>query len=199
VQFNQMGMGGADPNGRDLFYDGNGSDNCFSDNEGVKATFPADGSTFAACPFKGANAFSSDAQGQAVNWALDKDHEKDWIRGAHVAKAGLTPLEHYTKPAKAASAQAAAAPVKRTITVEDYFYTPAKLTVPRGSTITWRWPSGGGDSHDVELLKGPKGVKPFASDIATSGYKYKRKLTKAGTYVFDCSLHNEMTLQIKVR
>src|SRR4051795_11785415 len=73
VQFNQLGMGGADPNGRDLFYDGNGTGNCFSDNEGVKSTFPADASTFAACPFEGANAFNADAQAQAVNWAVDPD------------------------------------------------------------------------------------------------------------------------------
>ena len=61
--------------------------------------FPADGSTFAACPFSGANTFSSGAQQQAVSWAVGADHEAaDWIRGPHVAKAGLTPLEHYTPP-----------------------------------------------------------------------------------------------------
>src|SRR4051794_24969644 len=194
VRFNKMGMGGADPNGRDLFYDGNGSGNCFSDNEGVKTTFPADGSTFAACPFTGANAFDAEAQQQAVSWAVDADHESDWIRGPHVAKPGLTPLEHYAKPARAARAG-----VKRTIVVRDYFYAPSKLTVPRGTTLTWRWPSGGGDSHDVELLKGPKGAGSIASDIATSGYAFKRRLTKPGTYVFDCSLHPEMAMTVKVR
>src|SRR4051795_10889442 len=100
VQFNQMGMDGADPNGRDLFYDGNGSGNCFSDNPGAKVTFPADASTFAACPFTGANTFNADAQQQAVSWAVDPDHERDWVRGPHVAKSGLSPLEHYTTPAR---------------------------------------------------------------------------------------------------
>ena len=61
-QFNQFGLDGTDPNGRDLFYDGNGTGNCFSDNTGAQVTFPADGSTFAACPFTGANAFNADAQ-----------------------------------------------------------------------------------------------------------------------------------------
>jgi plastocyanin len=196
VQFNQMGMGGADPNGRDLFYDGNGSGNCFSDNEGVQKTFPEDGSTFAACPFNGANAFNADVQSQAVNWAVAADHESDWIRGPHVAKPGITPLEHYTKAARAGAARTAP---KRTVEVRDYYYAPAKLTVARGTTIRWTWPSGGGDSHDVELVKGPKGVRTFASGIANTGYAFRRKLTRPGTYVFDCSLHPEMAMQVKVR
>src|SRR3954470_6618349 len=202
VRFNQMGMNGADPNGRDLFYDGNGSGNCFSDNDGVKATFPSDASTFAACPFAGANTFSAEAQQKAVGWALDADHEKDFIRGPHVAKKGLTPMVRYTKPARASRAgirALASAAARRTIVIRDYFYTPAKLTVNRGTTLVWRWPEGGGDAHDVELTRGPKGVRPFASDIANTGYAFKRRLTKPGTYTFDCSLHPEMAMQVKVR
>jgi plastocyanin len=198
VRFNQMGMGGADPNGRDLFYDGNGTGNCFSDNEGVRSTFPADGSTFAACPFGGANTFDAKAQQQAASWAIDPDHEKDWVRGPHVAKAGVTPLEHYVAPRRIRAASAATR-AKRTVEVADYYYAPAKLTVKPGTTITWRWPSGGGDSHDVELVSAPKGVKLFASDLANTGYTYKRRLTKPGRYVIGCSLHDEMSMQIRVR
>src|SRR3954447_8213956 len=127
IQFNQLGVGGADPNGRDLFYDGNGSGNCFSDNAGAKVLFPADGSTFAACPFTGANTFNADAQQQAVSWAVDADHESDWIRGPHVAKPGLTPLEHYTTPARSkragvrATAVASKAAARRTVEIRDYY------------------------------------------------------------------------------
>src|SRR5207302_11099770 len=116
VQFNQMGAAGADPNGRDLFYDGNGTGNCFSDNEGVQSVFPADGPTFAPCPFSGANTFDGDAQQQAAGWAVGPDHEQGWIPGPHVPKAGITPLVHWTK-ATAGPAQAARAGVRRTIQV----------------------------------------------------------------------------------
>jgi hypothetical protein len=93
---NELGLGGTDLNGRDLFYDGNGTDNCWGPNTGVATTFPADGSTFVACPFSGPNAFSSAAQGEAVNWTVgDPTHEANWIRHDHAAKAGFTPLEHY--------------------------------------------------------------------------------------------------------
>jgi plastocyanin len=85
------------------------------------------------------------------------------------------------------------------VEVGDYFYAPAKLTVKRGTTVTWRWPSGGGDSHDVELTRAPKGVRPFVSDIATAGYSFRRRLTKPGSYTFTCSLHDEMSMRIRVR
>ena len=98
---NAFGLGGTDHNGRDLFYDGNGQDNCISDNTGVEVTVPADGSTFAPCGasgFTGANAFSAAAQGQAVAWtAGDPTHEANWVRNPHAAKPGYTPLEHYVK------------------------------------------------------------------------------------------------------
>jgi hypothetical protein len=95
VRENAFGLGGTDLNGRDLFYDGNGSDNCFGPNEGVQSTFPADASTMTPCPFTGPNAFSADAQTEAVSWAVDGTHEAHWIKHPHASKAGYIPLEDY--------------------------------------------------------------------------------------------------------
>jgi len=98
VHDNQFGLGGADLNGRELFYDGSGTDNCFGPNDGVVNTEPADGSTFAPCPFTGPNAFNQAAQDQAISWDVgDPTHEAFWIRHPHAPKPGLTPLEHYKK------------------------------------------------------------------------------------------------------
>jgi Right handed beta helix region len=97
VHDNHFGLGGADLNGRELFYDGSGTDNCFGPNDGVTTTTPADGSTFAPCAFTGANAFNQAAQTEAINWSLDPTHEANWLKHPHAAKAGFTPLEHYKK------------------------------------------------------------------------------------------------------
>jgi hypothetical protein len=98
VRDNQFGLGGADLNGRELFYDGSGANNCFGPNVGVQTTTPADGSTFAACPFTGANAFNGPAQAEAVDWtAGDPTHVKFWIRHPHAPKNGYTPMERYKK------------------------------------------------------------------------------------------------------
>jgi hypothetical protein len=93
---NAFGLNGTDVNGHDLVYDGNGSNNCFAGNTGVQTTMPADASTMPqACPFAGANAFSSQVQQEIVSWALDGTHEKFWVKHPHPPQAGLVPLEHY--------------------------------------------------------------------------------------------------------
>jgi hypothetical protein len=92
---NQFGLNGTDLNGRDITYDGNGSDNCISGNTGVAVTVPANASTFQACPFAGANAFDGSAQGELVNWAVDSTHEQFLLQHPHAAQAGVEPLFHY--------------------------------------------------------------------------------------------------------
>ena len=99
------------------------------------------------------------------------------------------------------AAPAAVAASKKTVKVGDNFYTPKTLTVSKGTTVTWKWPSfdQAGDVHDVSLKSGPKGVKKFHSESAASDYRFKRKLTVSGTYKIICTLHEEMTMTVKVR
>ncbi len=96
---------------------------------------------------------------------------------------------------------AAAASKKKTVTMGDNYYTPKKVTVDRKATVTWRWPDfeEAGDVHDVKLESGPKGVKKFHSEAASTDYSFKRKLTVAGTYRIVCTLHEEMAMTVKVR
>jgi plastocyanin len=99
------------------------------------------------------------------------------------------------------SAAPADGAAKKTVKVGDNYFLPAKLTVKRGTTVTWRWPGfeEAGDVHDVGLSRGPKGVKKFRSEAASTDYSYKRKLKVPGTYRLNCSLHHEMRMTIKVR
>ncbi|MFL5826284.1 MAG: nitrous oxide reductase family maturation protein NosD [Thermoleophilaceae bacterium] len=97
VKNNQFGLNGKDRNGRDLFYDGNGSGNCFSGNTGVQVTLPADGSTIVSCPFSGNNTFNQQAQTTAIGFAVAPDQETSWIQHDHAAKKGYTPLVKWKK------------------------------------------------------------------------------------------------------
>ena len=99
------------------------------------------------------------------------------------------------------SAAPAMGAAKKTVSVGDNYFTPAKLTVKSGTRITWRWPGyeNAGDVHDVGLIKGPKGVKKFHSQAASTDYSFSRKLAVPGTYTLGCSLHHEMRMTIKVR
>ena len=86
---------------------------------------------------------------------------------------------------------------RKTVDVGDNYLAPGTLTVKRGTTITWRWPGydQGGDVHDVGLLAGPKGVKRFRSQAASTDYRYSRKLTVPGRYKLGCSLHHGMKMR----
>ena len=94
VRNNAFGLDGTDLNGRELAYEGNGSDNCFSGNTGISVTIPADGSTLAACPFTGANAFSSAVQAEMLGLAGEAA-VASWIKHPHAPKPGYEPLELY--------------------------------------------------------------------------------------------------------
>jgi plastocyanin len=99
------------------------------------------------------------------------------------------------------SAAPANGAARKTVTVGDNYFTPQAMTVKAGTTITWRWPGyeGAGDVHDMGLVAGPKGVKRFRSEAASTGYRYSRKLTVPGTYRLGCSLHHAMRMTVKVR
>ena len=88
--------------------------------------------------------------------------------------------------------------VKKTVKVRDNFFAPDALKVPKGSKITWRWPTNPGDVHDVKLSSGPKGVKKFHSQLAASSYSFAKTLPKPGKYVVICTIHEEMTMTIRV-
>jgi plastocyanin len=88
----------------------------------------------------------------------------------------------------------------RTVSVNDNFYGPSKLTVHVGDTVKWHWDADMTDVHDVKLDSAPKGFRKFASEPLAAGDDFKRKLTKAGRYHIICTFHEEeMTMTITVK
>jgi hypothetical protein len=96
VAGNAFGAGGTDVNGRELIYDGSGSDNCFAANTGVRNTFPTDPARFPGCPFSGSNGLSGEDRGVMLGW-IGENALTQWNRHEHPAFAGLTPLETWSK------------------------------------------------------------------------------------------------------
>ena len=96
-----------------------------------------------------------------------------------------------------AAAGTGASKVKK-VGIHDNYYDPLKLKVKAGTTVKWVWPSDVGDTHDVNLGKRPKGVRPFSSELVATGYSFKRTLKKPGKYSIYCSLHDDMKMLITV-
>jgi plastocyanin len=96
---------------------------------------------------------------------------------------------------------AAPAQAGKTVRIYDNYFLKDELTVNRGAVVTWRWPGAdeAGDVHDVKLKSGPKGVKKFQSEAAATDYTYRRRLKVPGRYRIVCTLHEEMTMKIRVR
>jgi plastocyanin len=119
-------------------------------------------------------------------------------RKALIALTGAAALP--AAPASLAIGATAGKSKIRTVSVNDNYYGPSKLTVHVGDSVRWRWSEQETDVHDVALKTAPKGVKKFASDPLAAGDSFTRRLTKAGTYKIICTFHEEemkMTVTVK--
>ena len=101
VRDNAFGLDGTDLNGRELAYDGNGTDNCFGGNTGVSVTIPADGSTLAAVPVRRRQRVQRRRQASCSS-SPARPRCRKWIKHPHAPKPGFTPLEVYHAVSSAA-------------------------------------------------------------------------------------------------
>jgi plastocyanin len=92
-------------------------------------------------------------------------------------------------------------PVVKKVKVADNFYSPTKLTITRGSAVNWIWSAQNFESHNVTLIKGPKGVKhsKFTSIDGTTGLHFKRTFSTPGKYHFECTIHPSMNVAVTVK
>jgi hypothetical protein len=88
IRNNEFGLGGTDANGRDVTYDGSGSDNCFT-LAPTDTTFPADRSTVDTCT--GPNGLDDAARTQMIGWT-GQGALSAWSKHPHPAKSGYKPL-----------------------------------------------------------------------------------------------------------
>jgi len=91
------------------------------------------------------------------------------------------------------SSVAALASGSKTVQVKDNFYTVKKLTIGKGTRVTWQWHAV--LRHNVVVHSGPV---HFGSRIQVRG-SFSHTFTKAGTYHLYCTLHRYMKMTVVVR
>lgn len=80
------------------------------------------------------------------------------------------------------------------VTIKDISFKPKRLSVSRGTTVTFRWRDGS-TTHDVTSV----GRKRFRNLGRRSSGARSVRFAKAGTYRYVCTLHPGMAGSIVVR
>jgi len=86
-------------------------------------------------------------------------------------------------------------PGSMTVTIQDFSFSPATLTIKAGTTVHWK--NNGPSAHtttsdtgtwDSGTLSSPSGGGVYGGN-GSSGGTFDFTLTQAGTYSYHCSLH----------
>ena len=80
------------------------------------------------------------------------------------------------------------------VTIDNFTFTPAEITVAVGTQVTWT--NRDDIPHTVTDAATPRAIKSPPLD---TGDSYQRVFDKPGTYAYFCSLHPHMTGHVIVR
>jgi len=109
-----------------------------------------------------------------------------------------------TGAAPAGAGKKPPAPKPKLVTVADFFYGPAAVTLRKGGSILWKWSPANSQPHDVHLKSGPKGLKNRGSystkTTAVTNAQFKKSFDTVGSYKFLCTIHpTEMKMTVTVK
>jgi len=95
---------------------------------------------------------------------------------------------------KAVVQQAAAASVEggAKVSIVNFAFTPADITIAPGESVTWT--NDDGAPHGLAYHDGTKGT-----DLMLPGATFSRRFDRPGTYDYNCAVHPYMTGHVVVR
>jgi plastocyanin len=95
-------------------------------------------------------------------------------------------------PVAAATLAPSSVPKTASVTIKDFEFTPASITVAVGSTVTWT--NDGPSTHTVTADDGS-----FDSKDLAKGGTFSQTFQTAGTFSYHCSIHPFMTAKVIVQ
>jgi len=78
------------------------------------------------------------------------------------------------------------------VTIDNFTFSPATLTVPSGTTVTWT-------NQDDMVHTVTEANRLFLSKGLETGDTYSHTFTTPGTYTYFCALHPRMTATVIVK
>jgi amicyanin len=91
-------------------------------------------------------------------------------------------------PTSPSMSEGGAVAATRSVTINNFAYGPATITVKVGNTVTW---TNGDQAPHTVTSQNPGG--PLRSATMNKGQTYKYTFTKTGRYAYLCTLHPFMT------
>jgi YVTN family beta-propeller protein len=100
---------------------------------------------------------------------------------------GNAPRKVVVQHSAATSAEGSAA-----VSIANFAFTPAEITIPPGESVTWT--NDDGAPHGLKFHDGAQGT-----DLLLPGASFSRRFDQPGTYDYNCSVHPYMTGRVVVR
>jgi len=94
-------------------------------------------------------------------------------------------------PSEAASSEAPAAGGGDAVTIQNFAFGPASLSVAPGTTVTWT-------NSDTAAHTATADDGSFDSSSIAPGATFSQAFDTAGTFAYHCSIHPNMTATIEV-
>jgi plastocyanin len=113
------------------------------------------------------------------------------IGGASIGFLAVVGGASMASPTHATQAAPASAVVSQ-VAIQNFKFTPATVTVPVGTTVTWV--NHDDDAHTVTADDGG-----LVSPGLDHGEHFSYRFTAPGTYAYHCALHPHMTARILVK
>ena len=111
-----------------------------------------------------------------------------WYVAAHHNSTGTMSMS-----GSGASSGSKSAVATNTVTIQNYAFSPAAVTVKQGTTVTWT--NKDSVAHTVTETDGKAG--PDSGDVNPNG-TYSFTFKTPGTYHYQCTIHPEMTGTVTV-
>ena len=103
-----------------------------------------------------------------------------------------TPAASVAAPSEAAPSAAPAAGGGDAVSIKNFAFGPASLTVPAGSTVTWT-----NDDSAAHTATADDGS--FDSSSIAPGATFSQTFDTAGSFAYHCSIHTNMKATIEVQ
>ena len=99
-----------------------------------------------------------------------------------------------SSPSIPSTTQASASATTQQVTIDNFTFTPAELTIPAGTTVTWI-------NHDDVPHTATSTASPplFNSKALDTDQKFSFTFTTPGTYAYFCAVHTHMTGKVIVK